>query len=798
MRFVFLAAVLFALTVSRLLGGQPREPLVDQVKASINRGVNYLKSKQRPEGHWEHDLQLGTQYRGGQTSLAILALLYSGVPPQDKTVARGLDYLRSFKPDKTYVRALQTMAFAEARQTEDRERITENVKWLLDARIRRDGQFLGWSYHLSNPGSRGDNSNTQYAMLGLHAGSQAGAVVPREAWLEIRDFYIRTQHRNPAVPTNDGYFSYAPGDSRPSLTMTVAGACGLIISGAELNKGRERILADGTAENCGSYEENQPIARALRWISADRLQLNLGEKTYYNLYGFERLGRLTGLRFIGGHDWYREGCEFLVNRQRQDGSWEDRGAYDMWPIVNTSFALLFLSKGRTPILISKLVHTPNGQRGRDDLDWNPDRNDIRNLTDFASRELFHKLPLAWQIFDMTRSAGSAPSEEDLLKTTSEMLQSPIVYITGHSSPRLRFNAIEKKLLKQYVDNGGFIMAEACCGSPDFDQGFKELCLELWPENPLEYLPGDHAVWNAAGNMPVPPGRPHKLMGIQMGCKRTVVVYSPQDLSCLWESNEHDGRARIAFRLGANIIAYATGLEPPRPRLTQVEVASNREETGLPRGYFEVAQIKYNGDYKPAVHAMRNLMDHMRKLTRIDVVLKTKEIAIFKDAPEESIKDYKFLYLHGREKFEFGKEELDHVRFNLQNGGLLFSDACCGNETFDAAFRKFAADLFPKNKLERIPLNDVLFSKELNQEPLTSANIRCRQEKGGPIRNVAPWLEGIKINGRWAVIYSKYDVGCALERHQAPDCIGYTTDSAFRLAAAAVLYTLHLPGPGTVP
>jgi hypothetical protein len=40
-----------------------------------------------------------------------------------------------------------------------------------------------------------------------------------------------------------------------------------------------------------------------------------------------------------------------------------------------------------------------------------------------------------------------------------------------------------------------------------------------------------------------------------------------------------------------------------------------------------------------------------------------------------------------------------------------------------------------------------------------------------------------------VIYSKYDIGCALEKHQSTDCLGHDYDSAVVLARAAVLYAL---------
>ena len=51
------------------------------------------------------------------------------------------------------------------------------------------------------------------------------------------------------------------------------------------------------------------------------------------------------------------------------------------------------------------------------------------------------------------------------------------------------------------------------------------------------------------------------------------------------------------------------------------------------------------------------------------------------------------------------------------------------------------------------------------------------------------LEGIKIDGRWVVVYSKYDIGCAIEGHKAADCLGHDKDSALRIAAAVVLYSL---------
>ncbi len=51
------------------------------------------------------------------------------------------------------------------------------------------------------------------------------------------------------------------------------------------------------------------------------------------------------------------------------------------------------------------------------------------------------------------------------------------------------------------------------------------------------------------------------------------------------------------------------------------------------------------------------------------------------------------------------------------------------------------------------------------------------------------LEGIQVDGRWVIIYSKYDVGCAIEGHKSADCLGYDKESALKIGAAVVLYSL---------
>ena len=96
--------------------------------------------------------------------------------------------------------------------------------------------------------------------------------------------------------------------------------------------------------------------------------------------------------------------------------------------------------------------------------------------------------------------------------------------------------------------------------------------ELFPgeEQKLHPLAEDHAVWRAK-HLLIPDI--HPLWGIEYGC-RTVVIYSPDDLSCYWNQAENSpaNPAVIkAIKVGQNVVDYATGREMPADKLTVREV-----------------------------------------------------------------------------------------------------------------------------------------------------------------------------------------------------------------------------------
>lgn len=740
MRYLTIGAVLILVAAPR--SALPQTPA--DVNAAIQRGVDYLRSRQLANGNWE-DLN---DYRGGMAGLAILALLSADVSPDDASVQKGLDYLRTIEPQYTYVVALQTMAFATARPKGFFPLVKRNALWLMNTRLP-NGM---WEY----PGrGGGDNSNTQFALLGLKEASDAGVKIPDAFWQKSREHWIRTQ-------TEVGSWDYTSRGA--SGSMTAAGVSSLVITGQALHTVREGVY-NGQKVRCNGALEDRNVAAGLRWLGNNfSVTQNPGGNSiwlYYYLYGMERAGRLSGRRFLGDHDWYRAGTRYLLKAQRADGSWDNVNAGGVSSLFNTSFALLFLSKGRIPILVNKLRYGAGE-------DWNNAPNDINNLTQFMSRTWQKKLN--WQIVDVR-----VASVEDLL-------QAPVLHFNGHQKPT--FTDREKKLLRQYVEQGGLLVADANCSVSDFDTGFRALCKELFPEpgQDLRRIEPEHGVWTSLFDL-TPLASSWPLYGIDVGC-RTGVFYSPEDLSCQWEHQEDLDNPRTTalaqFRIGGNIIAYATGPEQLLDKLTERKVINTGAEDEIRRNFLQLAKIKHNGDWNPAPRAIRNLMGSLREKAKIDVIRQPREI----DLLDPNLVNYPLAYMHGRSRFTFDRKEKEMLADYLKTGGVLLSDACCGSERFDEAFRALIAELFPDNKLVPVPLDHELFSESIGYR---ISEVTLSKAAGGRVGT--PQLEGLLIDGRFAVIYSRLDIGCALERQQGSDCKGYTHDSALKIATNVALYAL---------
>jgi hypothetical protein len=710
----------------------------------VGKGVAWLRSKQGTNGAWT---QSGP--RGGTTALCTLALLNSGLPADDPTVKRGLAYLQTVPVKRTYVVSLMCQAYAASGSKEYIRPLAGATKWLSEAQ----GANGMWTYTKSR-GKSGDNSNTQFALLGLHEAHQADIPVSGRVWIRSRNHFRKTQ--NP-----DGGWGYYGRKGQKSYgSMTAAGVASLYICGQRLMVGGKREFVNGAYPHCGSYLRDRTTAKGIEWLARHfSVQTNPQRGTWhlYWLYALERVGMISGLRTIGRNDWYRAGAAQLVAMQHPSGYW-DSGA---GRLIDTSFALLFLAKGNRPVIYQKVQWSGH---------WNRNIHDLDNLTNHMGDKLGQRT--TWQTTGLDESL-------ETLRT------SPILFITGHEFPK--FTPEEKDKLRRFVnDAGGTLLFEACCGSKKFAQGFRAFAGDIWPNHSLESLPETHPVFSTIYKLDTTYG----LEGIDVGC-RTGVFFSPKALSCLWELETIPEHSQRAFEIGANLAAYATGGDRLRNKLDAVELpplleddnADRRSE--IPRGAIRIARLIHGGKYDVNPNAMVSLAELLRTKAGVDVVARTRDLR----ATDKALYEYPVIFMAGLYEFDMPEKEIQALRTYLERGGFLLVNNGCGRSAFRKSFRAFAKKLFPDHPLTPIPNDHPIYTGQTGL-PLGEVLYRPYLAKQKGARGTTrPPLEQITLDGRTVVLYSPYDFGCALEGVKPYASKGYLQESGRRLAMAMFLFAI---------
>jgi hypothetical protein len=759
----------------------------EAIDRAITKARDWLVKQQDPDGSWI--AMRSDDKRVGATGLVLLALANAGLPPDHPAMQRGVAWLRAETPDDTYAVSLQTMALAMISPDADRAILQRNVTWLEEGQVTQGRAAGAWTYGQARAG-QGDNSNSQFALLGLHEAARVGVRVSRETWVRAQQYW--TAAANP-----DGSWGYTLGTLGGSGSMTCAGISSIWITSEHIGAPDAKAAADQVS-CCGGGGSPRPLERGLAWLGR-RFSVvenpGTGGQTwlFYYLYGLERVGRFTARRYIGESDWYLEGARMFVGAQDQlTGRFTAPRLED--PVVATSFALLFLAKGRRPVIVAKSRHDPGS-------DWNRHGHDIAHLTEYVESRWKRDYPagLSWHVLD------TATADRD------DLLQAPVLWISGRDAFDL--GPAPATRLRRYIDEGGFVFAEACCPRSDaFDERFRQFVREVFPEPEydLHLLPPEHPAWNAEEI--VPPALQRPLLGVDYGC-RTCLIYAPPgdaggadaampSLSCLWELGG-PSRADLApavrrevdaaLAIGTNVLAYATNREVKR----KDELFAIADDDATPadrivRGQLTIGKLKHTGICDAAPAALANILRAAARELGIRVDDTPEQI----DPADARLFDHHLVFMHGRQAFTFDKERRGRIATFLERGGTLLADSVCASSGFTQAFRAEIAAILPEHRLEEIPAADPLFTAA-DYGGYDIREVTLREPAGGgdgPLgvrkRLITPRLEGVRIGDRWAVIFSPFDLSCALEKQNSMECTGYNREDAEKIALNVLLYSLN--------
>lgn len=152
--------------------------------------------------------------------------------------------------------------------------------------------------------------------------------------------------------------------------------------------------------------------------------------------------------------------------------------------------------------------------------------------------------------------------DDVQIGSRDIFSYPFLFITGHGN--ISLNDTEMDNLRQYLENGGFLMVDDDYG---MDQYVRPLLKRVFPEEEFFELPANHPIYDIVYEFPEgrPPkvhehdGLPPQAFGVYRNGRMVILYTYESNPSDGWAYDEHDNPAEItqaALRFGVNVLVYA--------------------------------------------------------------------------------------------------------------------------------------------------------------------------------------------------------------------------------------------------
>lgn len=346
-------------------------PKVDQAKidAAIESGMAFLAAQsefiKNREVYltWEHSNK--GSFKQKFVELTVLTLVHGGYDRESAVFQDLLNAMLREPLETTYRAALRAMVLHKLDPRKYQKQIAQCAQVLVDSQAQNGQWCYGHAADLTGipepteprPAGKGteaplpkiaiskrakgcphgDNSNSQYAALGLRACIESGVVIPHDVLRKAKEAWERGQRQDGSwdygVPANVKQASRPPGTYG---SMTLGGMAALVILKHYL---KEPVKGDPKIDAAKGW-----IAR--NFSPSDNPGFS-GNHVFYTLYALERAGDLYGSETFGSHEWYPAGAEWLLRTQQTDGQWT--GSKNEPNVAATCFAILFLRRATAPL-----------------------------------------------------------------------------------------------------------------------------------------------------------------------------------------------------------------------------------------------------------------------------------------------------------------------------------------------------------------------------------------------------------------------------------------------------------------
>lgn len=741
-----------------------RPPAGDPIDAAIRRGVEYLIKAQKKD-NWEtvpvRNAEEGWMVNGAQwgglTAMATYALLAAGESPQSEPVAKAMAWLNKADVIGTYAMGmkLQIWNYIE-RPTEEQKKVLRKDATLLLNAVHTGGGKAGnlglYHYFLDPTKGDYDHSCSNYGVLGMWAAAQQNLEVPTKYWEIVDDAWRKNQSK-------EGGWSYlkTAQEGHPvSMSMTGAGVATLFIT--------QDMLGEGRGGECKGSVEDKNLEAGLKWLSDHYSKFLAEGLNYYAMYNIERVGTASGYKYFGTTDWYKDGAARLLAAQKKDGSW---GGGQYSDISNTTWAILFLVKGRAPVMMNKLEYSL-GEKATVQANWNQRPRDVANLAHWAGKQL--EKELNWQIVNLKVGV------EDLH-------DSPILYIAGNQN--LLLSKEEKDKLRQYVEQGGMILGHADCNDGKFTNSFMKLGQELFKSYEWRDLPPDHLVYSAHFNGKLWPSKP-RVVGLSNGARELMLLIPAGDPARYWQIKNFSGKLTEPLaELATNIYLYALDKSELQSRFKGQTYLVRRNDKVPTASTVKIARLDYGGNWDPEPAGWRRLANLFHNERGVDLAVEPVKLGAGKLASG----GYKLAHLTGTHKLKLNEKQRQEIKAFVEGGGTLLVDAAGGGGEFKEAAENELSAIFGKQVGAPLPPNSQVYT--IGGDDLSHITYRPYARKMLTGGMTTPRMRGMEVGGggRIGVFYSPEDLSVGMVGMSMDGIYGYSPEDATDLVQNVVMVAM---------
>lgn len=370
-----IAALTLCASISGVSLAQPAAPSAAQIQSSIDRGLDFLLSRQdQDNGHWV------TREDPALSALVLAALTRSPSHERAAATTRGYDFLLSnARPDggiyskarANYNTAICLMALVLRARPEDEEVIRRAARFVAgqqndaDTAGKTDNPFDGGiGYGGTQPGApaHADLSNTTFALEALHAAKKlfqdSGKPMEKSEdlnWDAAITFISRCQNLKASNDqpwagrdkSTTGAFGYTPVPQTPRGGKKAGGPTPMRCYGSISYAGMLSFIYAGLTP------ADPRVQAALEWLGSNyTVEENPGmgaEGLYYYYHTMAKALTTAGIQSLktthGSVNWASELSSKLLQLQKSDGSWVNT-ASGRWmesdPVLVTAYAVLSL------------------------------------------------------------------------------------------------------------------------------------------------------------------------------------------------------------------------------------------------------------------------------------------------------------------------------------------------------------------------------------------------------------------------------------------------------------------------